>query len=156
MSENELNINARYKKMRVKQLLAGWLSILVIVAALAGCAEKEPVVEFTADKISDYSSRLGQANVKLYMYSGTPKLEDVKVYAEKLGCNMLYAYFYPDTVPLSKIPVEEIRSAKSFAETQEILFNGEGYARWSFASQCLAVIPIVADCNERFGGQICP
>jgi hypothetical protein len=89
------------------------------------------------------------------MYSGEPEVEDIKAYVENQGCNLLYTYFYPDTVSLSEIPVEEIRSAKSFVAAQDILFNGEGYARWSFSSQCLAVIPIVNNCNERFGGQNC-
>ena len=141
-------------RMSARQVLAGWLAMVFLATGMGGCAEKKPV-DLDVSKMAEYSDRRGQANVKLYRYSGTPEIEDIKAYVEKLGCNMLYAYFYPDTVSLNEIPVEEINAAKSFADVREILFNGEGFARWKFSSQCLAVIPIVADCSERFGGQNC-
>lgn len=128
--------------------------MFLLAGELTGCAEIIPV-DLKVSKMAEYADRRGQANVKLYMYSGSPKITDIRAYAEKQGCNMHYAYFYPDTVPLSEIPVEEINAAKSFADAREILFDGEGYARWRFSSQCLAVIPIVTDCNERFAGQNC-
>ena len=72
------------------------------------------------------------------------KEKDIEAYTEKLGCKMLYAYFYPDSVPLNEIPVEEIRSSKSYTEVHEVLYNGEGFARWRYAAQCFSMIPIVS------------
>ena len=146
--------NERVRNMSLIRSLAGQLVIFFFAMGMAGCAVTEPA-DLDVSKVADYSDRRGQANVQLYMYSGTPKVDDIKTYTEKLGCNMLHAYFYPDTIPLSEIPVEEINAAKSFTEAQEILFNGEGFARWRFSARCFAVIPIVADCNDRFAGQNC-
>jgi len=134
--------------MGVRRSTAIVLTLVFFAAGISGCADKKDPADISVSKLAEYSDRLGQTNVKLYMYSGDIEVESIKIYSEKLGCRMLHAYFYPDTVPLNEIPVEEIRSAKSFAEVQEILFNGEGYARWRFASRCFSLIPIVTDCQE--------
>ncbi len=130
--------------------------VLFFVSGLTGCADKNPkLADINVQKLVEFSDSRGQTNVKLYMYSGEVKEKNIKAYSEKLGCNMLFAYFYPDTIPLNEIPIEEIRSAKSFNETNEILFNGEGYASWRFATRCFAVIPIVVDCMESRVNQNC-
>jgi len=137
--------------------LAGVLFLLaILIVGAAGCADKnESEAPISVSKLAEFSDRLGQANVRLYMYSGDMEEEDIKAYVEKLGCNMLYAYYYPDTVPISQIPVEEVGAAKSFAEVQDALFNGEGFSRWRYAAQCFAVIPIVVDCYESPASQNC-
>ena len=140
--------------MCIKRSAATFLLVLFFVSGITACADKK-LVDVNARKMAEYSDSRGQANVKLYMYSSAAKIEDIKDYTKKLGCNMLFAYFYPDTVPLNEIPIEEIRSAKSFNETHEILFNGEGYASWRFAVRCFAVIPIVTDCQESQVSQNC-
>ena len=142
--------------MCIKKTSLIFLFVLFFVSGLTGCADKNVnLADIDVRKLAQYSDKRGQANVKLYMYSGEVKEKNIKAYAEKLGCNMLFAYFYPDTVPLNEIPVEEIRSAKSFNDTHEILFNGEGYASWRFAARCFAVIPIVADCQASSVTQNC-
>ena len=120
----------------------------------SGCAKKNEVpVHF--EKMAEYTDRLGQANVKLYRYTGQAELENIKAYSGKLGCKMLYAYFYPDTVPMNEIPVEEISSATTYSEVQEILYEREGFARWHYAVQCFAVIPFVTDCIDSPVSQNC-
>ena len=142
--------------MCIKKTSLIFLVVLFLVSGLTGCADKNVnLADIDVRKLAQYSDKRGQANVKLYMYSGEVKEKNIKAYAEKLGCNMLFAYFYPDTVPLNEIPVEEIRSAKSFNDTHEILFNGEGYASWRFAARCFAVIPIVVDCQASRVTQNC-
>ena len=141
--------------MSVKQSSAICMSLLFFAGGITGCVDKKPM-DINVSKIVEYTDRLGQANLRLYIYSGEEvEIEDIKAYTEKLGCNMLYAYFYPDTLSLSEIPVEEIRTAKTFSEAQDILFNGEGYAGWRFASRCFAAIPIVTDCLESRVSQNC-
>lgn len=125
------------------------LCILIIAAGFSGCARKNPA-DIQVTRLAEFSDRLGQAHVKILQYSGKVKEKNIKAYAEeRLGCNMLYAFFYPDTVPLSSIPVDEINTAQSFAEVQNILFQEEGVARWRFAAQCFSVIPVVADCYKN-------
>ncbi|GAB4337204.1 MAG: hypothetical protein Kow0089_08270 [Desulfobulbaceae bacterium] len=139
-------------KKRNGALLA--VALLTAVLMPGGCAgKKEDHLNVT--RMAEYSDRLGQANVKLFRYAGEADVEDIKTFTEKLGCRMLYAYFYPDTVPIHEIPVEEVRTAGSYTEVQDILFNGEGYARWRFAAQCFAVIPFVSDCYESPVSQNC-
>ena len=140
---------------RIKTSL-NFLLLMFFVSGLTGCVEKNlNMADISVRKLVEFSDSRGQANVKLYMYSGEVKEDNIRAYSEKLGCNMLFAYFYPDTVPLNEIPVEEIRSAKSFNETHEILFNGEGFASWRFAARCFAVIPITVDCQASRVNQNC-
>lgn len=133
---------------------ATFLVVFILSTFLTGCAEKN-LANIQVEKLAEFSDRLGQANVKLYRYSGELEKENIEAFSEKLGCNMLYAYFYPDTVPLSEIPIEEVQSAKSYTQVHDTLYNGEGYARWRFTSRCFAVISIVTDCNESRVSQDC-
>lgn len=136
----------------VKVKLTG---IIFLMALSFGCAQKNPA-DIQVSRLVEYSDRLGQAHVQLFRYSGEVKKKNIKAYAkEKLGCNMLYAFFYPDTVSMNAIPVEEISTARSFVEVQDILFRGEGVARWRYAVQCLSVIPIVVDCSTNPVSQNC-
>ena len=139
--------------MGVKRLAVIFL-VLFFISTITACADKK-VMDINARKLAEYSDSRGQANLKLYMYSSNAEIKDIEAYTDKLGCNMLFAYFYPDTVATSEIPVEEIRSAKSFVEAREILFNGEGYASWRFAARCFAAIPIVTDCKDGPLAQNC-
>jgi len=142
--------------MSVNRLSAIFVLLLFSAFGITACADKNlNLADINVRKLAEFSDSRGQANVKLYLYSGEVKEENIKAYAEKLGCNMIFAYFYSDTIPLHEIPVEEIRSAKSFNETQEILFNGEGYASWRFAARCFAAIPIIVDCKESGVSQNC-
>ncbi len=141
--------------MEIKRSAAALSLLLFLAAGLAGCADKKNLEDINVTKLAQFTDRLGQANVKLYTYSGEVKEENIKAYVEKLGCGMLYAYFYPDTVPMDQIPVEEIGAARSFAEVQEVLYNGEGFARWRYAAQCFAVIPVIMDCFESPASQNC-
>jgi hypothetical protein len=143
--------------MNVKRPTAVFFSLLFLAAGITGCADKDKKnpADIEVRKMAEFSDRLGQASVKLYIYSGDVEEKNIRAYTEKLGCRMLHAYFYPDTVPLNEIPIEEIRSATSFSEVQEILFHGEGYAGWRFASRCFSVIPIVTDCRESRVSQNC-
>jgi len=63
------------------------------------------------------------------------EIENVKSYADRLGCGMIFAYFYPESTDRNEIPIEELQSARSFVEAREILFKGEGYDKWHFAAQ---------------------
>lgn len=142
--------------MCVKKSLATFLVLFFFASGITACADKNlDLADINVRKMAEFSDSRGQANVKLYMYSGEVKEENIKAYAEKLGCNMLFAYFYPDTIPLHEIPVEEINSAKSFAEANEILFNGEGFASWRFAARCFSIIPIIEDCKASRVSQNC-
>ncbi len=142
-------------KMSGKLVLINIFLLLYLCLGAAGCADKKNLADIQANKLSEYSDRRGQANVKLYRYSGDVKLENIKAFTEKLGCRMLYAYFYSESVPMSEIPVEEVRTARSFTDVQEILFQGEGYGKWRFSSRCFALIPIVTDCLESPVSQDC-
>jgi len=142
------------RKLHMKRFAPTILFLCGLALGLGGCAEKN-LADINVSKMAEYSDRLGQANVKLYTYASDVKEKDIKTYVEHMGCNMLYAYFYPDTVPINKIPVQEILSATSFAEVQNILYEGEGFARWRYAAQCFAVIPIVSDCYESRVSQNC-
>ena len=114
---------------------------------ITGCAEKQ-TVPITVEKLAEFSDRLKQANVKLFRFSGDPDLEYMKKYSEKLGCKMVFAYFYPDTVPMSDIPVYEINTAKTYSEAYDILYSGAGFAKWRFVTQCFSMIPVISDCYE--------
>jgi hypothetical protein len=129
-------------------------ALIFIGVSVPGCANKSQV-PINYEKMAEFTDKRGQANVRLYRYTGNVKLKNIKEHSGKLGCNMLYAYFYPDTVPLNEIPVNEIRSAQTYSEVQEILYEREGYARWRFAVQCFAVIPFITDCMESPVSQNC-
>lgn len=131
-----------------------FLPLVYFCLLLTGCADKnQAAIQF--EKVADFTDRRGQANVRLYTYSGEVDLDDIKTYSEKMGCNMLYAYFYPATVPLNEIPMYEINAAGSYNEVQEILYEREGYARWHYAVQCFAVIPFITDCIDSPVSQNC-
>lgn len=140
--------------MKMQRWVVTFLSLIFLGVGISGCAKKNEV-QIQFEKLAEYTDRLGQVNVKLYRYTGEAELENIKTYSEKLGCKMLYAYFYPDTIPSNEIPVEEIRSAQSFGEIQEILYEREGFARWHFAVQCFALIPLITDCIESPVSQNC-
>ena len=83
--------------MCVKKPSATFLLLLFFISGITACADKN-LADINVSKMAEYSDTRGQANIKLYMYSGEVKEENIKAYTNKLGCNMLYAYFYPDTV----------------------------------------------------------
>lgn len=114
---------------------------------LNGCAEKNPV-QVNIEKLAEFSDRLGQANVQLFRYSGDADIDYIKEYSERLGCKMIYAYFYPDTVPVGGIPVYEINNAKTYTEAYDILYSGGGFAKWRYVTQCFSMIPVISDCYE--------
>lgn len=102
----------------------------------------------TFNRAGEFTDRRGQAKIRLFTYSGRVEYEDIKSYTETLGCGMLYAYFYPAGTPVTVIPAAELQEAKSFTQAQEILFQGAGYTKWDYASQCIGFIPTVTDCRE--------
>jgi hypothetical protein len=128
------------------------LPVIWTVMGLAGCAGKDEGSGYDMivfDKVAEFSDSRGQAKIKLYTYDGQ-KVEEknIRAYAETLGCGMSYAYFYPVSLQTGAIPIAEINAARSFKQAEEILYQGEGYGRWHFSSQCLGLIPIVSDCRQ--------
>jgi hypothetical protein len=126
-----------------------FLLLSVLVIPVSGCVlskydKGDEGVTFT--KIGGFTEPNGQAKIRLITYTGQAEMENVKTYAEQLGCGMMFAYFYPETSDRSLIPVEEIQAARSIVEAREILFKGEGVGKWRFATQCLSLIPTVTDC----------
>ncbi len=129
-----------------------YLFILALSFVLPGCVQDKynkgaENVDFT--NIGGFTDPNGQARIRLIVYSGEAELENIKSYADRLGCGMLFAYFYPESTDRNEIPIEELESSRSFVEAREILFKGEGYGKWHFAAQCLGLIPTVTDCQER-------
>jgi len=102
-----------------------------------------------------FTDKRGQAKIRLFTYVGEPEYEDIKAYAETLGCGMMYAYFYSAGTPAGEIPAVELQEAKSFTQAQEILFQGAGYAKWDYGAQCIGFIPTVTDCRETALSQNC-
>ena len=102
----------------------------------------------TFKKIAGYDDPRGGGKIRIYTFTGEPELEDIKTHVEKLGCGMLFSYYYPTTADRSEIPVERIEAAKSLLEAREILYTGEGVSRWHFGSQCMTLIPSVTNCME--------
>lgn len=124
---------------------------LFMVTFFSGCVEMKgdkSSEEITFTKAGEFTDRRGQAKIKLYTYAGEAEFEDIKSYAGTLGCGMLYAYFYPADTLREEIPVYELGSAKSFSHAQDILFKGEGYAKWHYAVMCLGMLPTLTDCQE--------
>lgn len=125
--------------------------LLVLLAGISGCADMggDKVAEgVTFSKIGGFTDRNGQAKIRIVVYSGEAEVGNIKVYSEKLGCGMLFAYYYPDATDRNDIPVQQLESAQTFVEAREIMFKGEDVGKWSFASQCLGMIPTVTDCVE--------
>lgn len=142
------------REMNLQRIIIPCLFAPFFCLLITGCAEKKPL-NIHYENLAEFSDRLGQANVKLFRYSGEAEIENIKEYTEKLGCKMLYAYFYPDTIPLSEIPVEEINTAKTYTEAYEILYNNSGYTKWRYVAQCFSMIPITSDCYESPVSQNC-
>lgn len=127
------------------------LIMLFVLGAVSGCAGMDGntfAEGVTFRKVGGFTDRYGQAKIRLIVYSGEAKEGNIRLYAEKLGCGMLYAYYYPDTTDMNDIPVQQLEYARNFVEARDLLFKGEGAGRWSFASQCLGMIPTVTDCVE--------
>lgn len=114
-------------------------------AELTGGKSENPP---TFNRAGEFTDRRGQAKIRLFTYTGLAEYADIKSYTEKLGCGMVYAYFYPAGTPVNEIPAAELQAAKSFTRAQEILFQGAGYTKWDYASQCIGFIPTVTDCRE--------
>jgi hypothetical protein len=126
-------------------------SLAVLLAGISGCAAMNmdkiaEGVEFR--KVGEFTDRNGQAKILLVVYSGKAGEGNIRQYAEKLGCQMIFAYYYPDSTDRNEIPAQQLESARNFAEAREVLFQGEGVGKWRFASQCLGMIPKVTDCLE--------
>lgn len=138
---------ARMRTIRMRTCVVFVLAMLIA----SGCAKEKYDNGYEGinfDHVAEFSDSRGQVKIKLVVYSGEPEKENIKAYAGTLGCGMLYAYFYPDSIMREEIPIAEITSATSFVQAQEILFKEEGYSRWHYAAQCLAMIPTVTDCQE--------
>ena len=140
--------------MNSYQTSIAYLLLLFISIVAPGCAEKIPA-HIEKDSLAEFSGSRTQGNIKLFMFSGDASVEDIKDFSRTLGCNMLYAYFYPDTVPISEIPTEEIRNARSFGEAYEVLYEKPGFASWQFVSRCFSAIPFVSDCYDSPARQNC-
>ena len=133
--------------MNLQRSSVAFLAVFFCCFLIIGCSEKT-TVPVTIEKLAEFSDRLGQASVKLFRYSGDADEDYIKEYSEKLGCKMIYAYFYPATVPLAEIPVDEINMAKTYTEAYDILYSGGGFAKWRFVTQCFSMIPVISDCYE--------
>ena len=136
----------------LKKIVILFLFLMAWVTILSGCVQDKydkGAEGVTFSKLGGFTDRNGQAKIRLIAYSGEAETANIKNYAERLGCGMLFAYFYPESTDRSEIPVEELNTARSFVEAKEILFKGEGYGKWHFAAQCLGMITTVTDCQER-------
>lgn len=125
--------------------------LVVCFAGISGCASLN--TDDTAEgvnfcKIGEFADRRGQVKIVLVTYTGEAGAGNIQQYAEKLGCRMMFAYYYPDSTDRNEIPVQQLESAGNFLEARELLFQGEGVGKWRFASQCLGMIPTVTDCLE--------
>jgi len=136
--------------MITHKTLGVFLLGVLVTTLVFGCVEMKgdrSGENITFTKAGEFKDRRGQATIKLYTYAGAAELDDIKSYAGTLGCGMLYAYFYPADTLRDEMPVDELQTARSFTHAQEILFQGEGYAKWHYAAQCLGLIPTVTDCQ---------
>ncbi len=140
------------KNQMIVQKTAGRFLLAVVLAAmLTGCVQSKydkGSEGVTFSRIGGFTEPGGQGKIRLFTYTGEPEIEDVKKYAEQLGCGMMFAYFYPETSDRNLIPVEEVQSARSIVEAREILFKGEGVGKWHFATQCFSLIPTITDCRK--------
>ncbi len=136
--------------MTKRKMVAAALTASLVLAGLAGCPKPGSVRDELIDikKLGEFSDKRGQARVKLLTYSGPAKLENIKKYVGTMGCGMLYAYFYSADTDPALIPVEELQSAGTFSQARDVLFQGEGYAKWDFGAACLGIIPTVTDCRK--------
>lgn len=128
-----------------------FMCLLVLPAVLSGCAgmDNKKVAEgVTFRKIGGFTERNGQGRIRLVTYSGEAEKGNIEIYANKLGCGMLFAFYYPESTDMNDVPVAQLESARNFVEAREVMFKGEGVGKWSFASQCLGLIPTVTDCVE--------
>lgn len=135
----------------LKKIVILFLFLLAWTAILSGCVQDKydkGAEGVTFSKIAGFTDSNGQARIRLIAYSGEAETANIKNYAERLGCGMLFAYFYPESTERSEIPVEEIEAAQTIVEAREILFKGEGFGKWRFAVQCLTLIPTITDCQE--------
>lgn len=117
---------------------------------LSGCADKKSsgTEGVTFQKIAGYTDQRGQGRIRVYTFSGEPEIEDIKMHTEKLGCGMLFVYYYPESMDLSEMPLESLETAKSTVAANDLLHKGEGVSRWRFGAQCLSIIPSITDCME--------
>lgn len=125
--------------------------LFFMTAGLIGCADKKndsgtEGVSFR--KIAGYTDQRGQGRIRIFLYTGEPEVEDIKRHTDKLGCGMLFAFYYPESTDLNDIPVEGIETARSMVEAREALFRGEGVGRWRFGTECLGIIASITDCME--------
>jgi len=125
--------------------------LTVLLAGISGCADlnmKKTAAAVTFSKIGEFTGHGGQSKILLVIYSGEAQEGNIKEYAEKLGCQMVFAYYYPDSTDRNDIPAQQMQEAENFAAARDVLFQGEGVGKWHFASQCLGMIPHVTDCQE--------
>ncbi len=133
--------------MSINRVLSTVL-ILFFSVVFTGCADKGSEKPITYQKVASFDDPRGQGKIRIYMYSGEPELEDIKKKTEKLGCQMLFAYYYPESTDMNDIPVDRINNAQSLVEARDTLFKGEDVGRWHFGSQCFSLIPSVTNCFE--------
>ena len=137
--------------MSIKRKALCFVLLFILTVGFAGCADKksDAGTEGVAfRKIAGFTDPRGQGKIRLFVYSGEPEIEDIKRYTEKLGCGMLFAYYYPESTDRNEIPIEGIESAQSLVEARDILYKGEGVSKWRFGTQCFSLIPTITDCQE--------
>jgi len=137
--------------MIIKRIAFFSAILFLMTVGLSGCADKKndsgtEGVSFR--KIGGYTDPRGQGKIRIYLFAGEPEIEDIKMHTEKLGCGMLFAYYYPESTDINDIPLEEIETARSLLAARDALFKGEGVGRWRFGTECLGIIPSTTDCME--------
>lgn len=130
----------------------GRMVLFLLIVLVPGCAALDP--KGVADNVSfrlvgGYGGQTEQARIRVIVYSGKPKEGNIKQYAEKMGCGMIFAYFYPDSTDMNDIPVVELADARNFIEARDVLFKGEGFGKWSYATKCMGIITTLTDCVEH-------
>jgi hypothetical protein len=134
------------------------IGLILVLPGIQGCGSMdgrgagEAVVFRNAGEFTD--SR-GMAKIVLVMYTGNAREADVRQYVGRLGCNLVFAFFYPEGTPPEQVPVRELEEARNFVEARDLLFQGPDTGGWSFASQCLGMIPTITDCRETPGSTNC-
>lgn len=137
--------------MIIKRIALSSAILLLMTANLIGCADKKNdsgTEGVSFQKIGGYTDPRGQGRVRIFLYSGEPEIEDIKMHTDKLGCGMLFAYYYPESTDSNDIPVVQVETARSLLDAKDALFKGEGVGRWRFGTECLGIIPSITDCME--------
>ena len=136
------------RRINIHLITVCWFFLLIY---LSGCSElggSKYAQNVTFNQVGGFTDKYGQAKIRLVTYSGDAKEGNIREFAGKLGCSMMYVYYFPDTTDMSEIPAEKLAQAKNYVEARDLLFEGEGVAKWRYASQCLGMMLTVTDCVE--------